>query len=359
MLTAFMSGLGGELAKQWIARVLTPAFTFWAGGLAALWWNTHATGVRQGGWAGELSTTADWLGGLPVLVQILLVVGGLVLLAASALAAESLTTPLLQFLEGYWPRPRWLRNRLVAYRRWRRRRWDARIAPLATRQVLGALKPLEYRELIKLRAAPQQDPQRLRDLQERQRQGNDAHQTLVLGRGRAFRHDSPERDEHGMPTRLGDILRAAEQRPQVKYGLDAVTCWHALVLLLPAEARTELVQSRTALDASARGWLWGALFLVWTPWTWWAIPVGLLVPSLMYYGGILPAARIFGELMVAAFDVHRFMLYDSLRLPGPTTPILEREQEGPRVTQQLRGGLDEPGLTYREPVPVPEPEDGP
>jgi hypothetical protein len=170
-----------------------------------------------------------------------------------------------------------------------------------------------------------------------------------LGRGRAFLHQSPDEDEYGMPTRLGDILRAAELRPLVKYGLDVVACWYALWLVLPAEAKTELVQSRTALDSSARGWLWGALFLVWSPWTWWAVPIGLLVPALMYYGGILPAARVFGELTVSAFDVHRFKLYDSLCLPRPTTPVLEREQGGPRVTNQLRGGLDEPGLTYREP----------
>ena len=81
------------------------------------------TGSGEHGWAHELSGTATWLRGVSGIAQAVLVVVGLILLAASALVAERLTLPLLQFLEGYWPRPRWLRNRLIAYRRWRRRRW--------------------------------------------------------------------------------------------------------------------------------------------------------------------------------------------------------------------------------------------
>jgi len=160
---------------------------------------------------------------------------------------------------------------------------------------------------------------------------------------------SPRRDGLGMPTRLGDILRAAEYRPNFKYGLDAVICWYALWLLLPDSVKTELVQARTVLDNAARGWLWGALFLVWTPWSWWAIPVGVLIPALTYYAGILGAAALFGELMVTAYDLYRFKLYDSLHLPRPTSLALEPKQDGPRVTNLLWGGLNEPGLHYADP----------
>ena len=50
MLSSFWSGLGGELAKQWIARVLTPAFVFWAAGLLAVWADTHRGDVAKHGW---------------------------------------------------------------------------------------------------------------------------------------------------------------------------------------------------------------------------------------------------------------------------------------------------------------------
>jgi hypothetical protein len=355
MLTAFWSGLGDEFAKRWAARILTPAFAFWAGGLAVLWWHAHGQGVSEHGWAHELSVTTTWLRSVPGVAQAAFVVVGLILLAASALVAERLTLPLLRFLEGYWPRPRWLRNRLIAYRRWRRQRWEQRVRDLAVRQRYSGLSTAEDHELSALEGTPSADTTRLQELQEKRAAGLSAQQTLDLGRGRRYLQRSPPRGGLGMPTKLGDILRAAEYRPYSKYGLDAVICWYALWLLLPVEVKTELVQARTTLDNAARGWLWGALFLVWTPWTWWAIPVGVLIPALTYYVGILGAADLFGELMVTAYDLHRFKLYDSLHLPRPTSPVLEREQDGPRVTDFLWGGLDEPGLTY---VESPQEEDG-
>jgi hypothetical protein len=35
MLTDFWKGVAGEVAKQWVAQVFTPAFVFWAGALLA------------------------------------------------------------------------------------------------------------------------------------------------------------------------------------------------------------------------------------------------------------------------------------------------------------------------------------
>lgn len=350
MLAAFWSGLGGEFAKQWAARILTPAFAFWAGGLAAIWWHSHGRAVRAHGWPHELSTTAAWLHNLPGLAQGLLVVAGLLLIAVSALAAERLTLPLLRLLEGYGWHPHWLRDRLISYRRWRYHRWDARVEGLATRQRIGTLKPEEFFELADLEAEdPPPDTARLQELRQRRADGLDARMMAQLGQGRSALHSMPRQDTLGMPTRLGDILRAAERRPADKYGLDTIACWTALWLLLPAEAKTELVQARSALDNAARTWLWGALFVVWTPWTWLALPVAIVVPALAYYVGILAAASLFGDLTVSAFDLYRFRLYDSLHLPRPSSPTLERRRDGSRVTRLLWAGLDEPGLQYVEP----------
>src|SRR5262249_36585476 len=99
---------------------------------------------------------------------------------------------------------------------------------------------------------------------------------------------------------------------------------------------------------AARAWLWGALFVVWTPWTWLALPIAVIVPALAYYVGILPAAALFGELTASAFDLYRFRLYDNLYLRRPSSPASER-QAGRRVTRLLWEGLDEPGLNYVDP----------
>jgi hypothetical protein len=346
MLAAFWSGLGGELAKQWISRILTPAFAFWAGGLAVLWWNSHDAGVRSHGWSTELAASAKSLQGVPALVQGLLIVVVLLLLAASALIAERLTFPLLRLLEGYWSRPAWLWRTLIRIRGSRGKRWAKRIAPLQVRQRRGALSVSEYVELLRLEKSPVSDPERLSTLRQRREDGFSAYDAATLWRGLQITRRIPEQPQLQMPTRLGNILRSAERRSDDKYGLDSAVCWTALWLVLPEQTRTELVQARSTLDSATRMWLWGALFIVWTPWTWWAVPVAILVPALAYHVGILGAATLFGDLVVAAYDLHRMSLYDALHLPRPTSPVEERRTSGPRATNALWGGLDEPGIRY-------------
>lgn len=346
MLTALWSGLGGELAKQWVARLLTPAFAFWSGGVAAVWYHEHSADVHSRGWAAELAATARPLQALPVLGQAVLLLGTLFLLAASALLAERLTTPVLRILEGYWSRPRWLWRLLVAAHGRPRERWARQVAPLAVRQRRGGLSVSEYQQLRRLLASPIGDPQVLAELQGRQREGFSADDQSRLTRGRQVLYRIPEQTQLRMPSRLGNQLRAAERRPAERYGLDAAVCWTALWLVLPEPTRTELTQARAALDSATRTWLWGALFLVWTPWVWWALPVGLLIPAAAYRISLLSAAGAFGALVVAAFDLNRMALYDALHVARPTTPERERRITAPLVNNMLWGGTDGSGTTF-------------
>ena len=357
MLEAFWSGLGGEFAKQWTLRFFTPAFAFWAAGLSAIWWHQHSTGVHRHGLQHEVSATATWLHGLPGLAQGLILIGGLLLIAVSAVVADRLTPPLLRLLEGYWSHPRWLRNRLIASRRGRYKSWRDRVNVLSLRQRFGSLNTEEFLELSSLEKDPTKATARLQELRQRRTEGFDAELAAELGRGRRLLRSAPAGDAGGMPTRLGDVLRAAEERPATKYGLDTIVCWYALWLVLPNDAKSELVLARGALDRAAVTWFWGALFLVWTPWTWWAVPIAIAVPALAYYVGILGAARLFGELTVSAFDLYRFRLYDGLHLPRPSSPALERRRDGPRATNLLWGGLDEPGFDYVNPSNASDPSE--
>ena len=351
MLAAFWSGLGGELAKNWAARILTPAFAFWTGGLALVWWSEHGDRVGDGGWAEELEATARPLEQLPTVAQIVLVVGALLLLVASALIAERLTLPVLKILEGYWTRPQWLRGLLVGYRRWRRRRWAKVVSELQPKEGRGDLTQEELNELTELAAADVLDPgelEREAALQER-RERFGAADFARLARGLAYLRWSPREDHFGMPTRLGDALRAAELRPADKYGLDAVVCWYRLWVLLPPELRTEISETRLELDRGVRIWLWGALFVVWAPWLWWvAVPIAIVVPTLAYSFSMLNAAALFGDLTETAFDLHRMELYDALHLPRPSSPANEREH-GARLTGILWHGETSPGIVYLNP----------
>lgn len=147
-----------------------------------------------------------------------------------------------------------------------------------------------------------------------------------------------------MPTRLGNLLRGYEQRPREKYGLDAIICWPRLWLVLPKETKEELSAARAALDEAVQVWLWGLLFLAWSAWSWLALAVALL----MMWGGYrsaVQAADTYGQLLEAAFDVHRGLLYKSLRWPLPANPAAEKPQGAALTAYLWRGSESEqPGF---------------
>ncbi|MGI9002906.1 MAG: hypothetical protein ACR2GH_14805 [Pseudonocardia sp.] len=351
MLDAFWSTIGKELARTWIARVLTPAFAFWVAGLGLLWWDRNATAVRDRGWGAAVAATADPVVRLPVAAQVGIVVGALLVLTASALIAERLTLPVLRLLEGYWP------ARLVAplVRRRRRLRNDAqqRVNQIVRKRDLRGLELYEHVERLNLSRS------RNRNDAEQRRLGELEAKTTALPpvdaaallRDTDRLESTPEPDEM-MPTRLGDVLRAAERRPLHTYGIDGVCAWSALWLMMPADTRQLLGEARASLDAAARSWLWGALFLVWAFADPWAIIVAVVVPLLVYRFAILPRALTFGSLVVTAYDLHRIALYDAMHLHRPLTPDRERAVDGPALTNAL-AGHPTAALTYRtEPVPA-------
>ncbi|OLP18516.1 hypothetical protein BST81_10585 [Leptolyngbya sp. 'hensonii'] len=285
MSAKFLESFGGKLAEQWVATLLTPALVFWAGGAAA--------GLQRFGW----TTISTWFNHQPEPLQVALLVAAFCLIAASAFVVQRFDLPVLRFLEGYWhPWFRPLRRWFIAKEARRSQRISDRW------QTLTNLNPNQLTaesrdELVQL------DWQQL-------------HIPLP---------------NHLMPTRLGNILRAAEQRPLEKYGLDAIVCWSRLWLLLPDAVKKDLQDARADLNTAARVWLWSLLFIVWTALgAWWAAPIGILSVIFTYYYWALDAARTYGELIEATFDLHRHLLYQSLRWNLPADPAVER-----RVGQEL------------------------
>ena len=293
-MTKFWETLGGKLAEQWVVTLLTPAFVFWIGGIGA--WTLYAGRSR-------FKDALTRITQLPESAQVALAIAGLLLVMASAVIVQRFELEALRVLEGYWPRwTRPLRRWLIAKQNKSITRKGARFQALA-RKNLHNLTPEEREDYAapdwKLMHVPADPVQR-------------------------------------MPTRLGNILRAAEQRPMDKYGLDAIICWPRLWLLLPDTTRNELTEARANLNTTVRIWLWGMLFLVWSVWTV-AVPIGLLV-ALVAYRWTLHAAEIYGELFEATFDLHRTMLYESLRWPLPATPA-DEQKAGAELTAYLWRGF--------------------
>ena len=290
MSAKFLESFGSKLAEQWVTTILTPAFVFWAGGAVA--W------LQRFGW----KSASIWFNQQPEPLQIAFLVGGFCLIFASAFVVQRFDLPVLRFLEGYWcPLLRPLRTWLITR--------EAKRS-----QQIGDRWQILY-DLGDRRTAEKQDE-------------------FVQLDWQLLHLPLPQQI---MPTRLGNILRAAEQRPLEKYGLDAIICWSRLWLLLPDAVKKDLQEARADLNSAARIWLWSLLFTVWTIWVWWAAPVGIISAFCVYYYWAIDAAKNYGELIEASFDLYRHLLYQSIRWGLPADPNEER-RVGKQLTEYLLRG---------------------
>jgi hypothetical protein len=299
----FLEGFSGNLADEWIKTLFTPAFVFWlGGGLAAL---------QRWGWDAAVVEFQKLREPLPLVLGILV----LLTVAASGFVVQQFDFTVLRLLEGYWPG--WLNplaGWLVKGQRRRFKRIDQQLQTL-NRQGLATLTPQEREAYIQA--------------------------DLDLG-------EFPEVGRL-LPTRLGNILRAAEDHCAAKYGLDAIICWPRLWLLLPEATKTELSQARQQLNGTVRIWVWGMLFLIWAPLfgIWWPLPLGLGTAWLAHRW-LIQTARVYGDLIEAAFDLYRLQLYQAVRWPLPSTPAEERVL-GRALTDYLWHGSDQGSPTFTTP----------
>src|ERR687887_184446 len=95
VLSGFWEGVGGKLADRW-AEISIPALLFWAGGCLA--WAWHAGGL------GFLGRVSERLSKQGTLTQLVLILGALLGVLASAAIVDRLSAWALRILEGYWPR---------------------------------------------------------------------------------------------------------------------------------------------------------------------------------------------------------------------------------------------------------------
>ncbi len=290
-----LGGLSGRLAEHWLDLLFSPVLTFWVLGA---WLALPPTR-----WA-ELDKA---LAAGPNLRQALLMAVALLGVMLCAAVARHLRFATLRLLEGYWPKlldypRRWLSQGMAK----RLERQQTEFQKLAAKG-LDALDRQQLADFLRLDAALMQAPADPRQL---------------------------------MPTRLGNLLRAAELAPRDRYGLDGVICWPRLWLLLPENVRAELAQARETLDAAAELWLWGLLFLAWTPWSPWSAALSLAL-ALYAYRRALRAAEVYAALIQSAYDLHRFALYQALHWPPPKNPA-EEHAAGEALTAYLWRGSDSP-----------------
>lgn len=296
-----------ELAGAINIRSLVPAIMFWVGGLLA--WATHVGPARVLAIVADLDTART---GTLVVAS----VGAAIVLVCSAGLMGLLRYPLLRLVEGYWPFPfSWLRHRRVARLNARLERQAEDLAMLEVDFRAGILSGPRLARYSSL---------------------SSAHSRLPVDPGLR------------MPTAVGNAIRAAEEHPFQHYGLDAVTIWPRLWLVLPEQTRHEIGLARSRLDSRAEIVGWGALFTIFGVWAWWAIPAGLAVAAIGYAGAV-QEARTYADMLRSCFDLHRFDLYRALSWPLPATQEEEWEA-GERLTSHLMRNGSRPAFDHSDSV---------
>jgi hypothetical protein len=281
MFGGMLDKVTGILDPRLVLTSLLPAIAFWAvvGGLAG----------SQAGWQrvdtrwNHLDTTAHIL--LGVIAIALLVLFALVLAASEG--------ALLGLYEGYWgdyPPGAWLARAGKRWHAWRRER-------------KGSDYEFIYRNYPRYRGSPAGD-----------------------------------RPEQIMPTRLGNIIKAAELYPGDKgrYGMDAVFFWPRLYQVIPDSARTSLDSARTsmtlmlnictlALVLSAAAFVALAAAIVRPADAWWAAAGGGAAVAWLAYRSALGPARVYCDLVRSMHDLYRGDLLAKLGFALPATLAAEQE----------------------------------
>jgi hypothetical protein len=147
--------------------------------------------------------------------------------------------------------------------------------------------------------------------------------------------DYPLRPSRVMPTRLGNILRSAEDYAQERYQINSIVVWPRLYVLLPDQFIAAVAAAKTPLDLMAALAALASLFAVsgtavavaLLPWyAALACFAGGVLITWLGYGGAVQAARPYGQLIRAAFDIHRGLLLDAIGWTRPPSYAAERRQ---------------------------------
>jgi hypothetical protein len=140
-----------------------------------------------------------------------------------------------------------------------------------------------------------------------------------------------------LPTMLGNLHRSAEEYPSIRYGMDIYTVWPRLWLILPDNMQREINHIQNIINNYILLMMWSILFGVWSVWSLWVLPIAS-AGALLAHINLVHSFRTYGDLIKATFDLYRFSLYESLKMPFPASPEDEHEF-GIAITQYLKRGI--------------------
>ncbi|MEV6605686.1 hypothetical protein [Kutzneria sp. NPDC051319] len=137
------------------------------------------------------------------------------------------------------------------------------------------------------------------------------------------------------PFTAGDRLAAADQRVLKHYGLDLVSAWPRLWLVLPDASRAALQEANAAVTAAERLAGWAVAYLALTTLWWPAALIGVVCLTVAWRRAT-SAAAVLADLAEAVIDIHGRALAESLGISseGPFG-----KETGAAITAVLRKGI--------------------
>jgi hypothetical protein len=346
----------GFLDQRLVLTSVLPSVAFWSAGLALA--------GSQVGWAKAQHWWTHLNSGTNVLVSVVAVA----LLVLFALLLSAHEGALISLYEGYWgrgPVTGWLAARAAGRHRRRAERITRKIARLDER--INAL-PAEIAQLdhdlagLRPLGRPPAAADRLlarqlaREVAGQRRQARTFPQQADALTGFQYRN-YPRDPARALPTRLGNILKAAEDYPayEGRYGLDAVFFWPRLIAVVPDSTRSDLSDARATfvllLNVCTLALLFSAgafaalIFAVIRPAdVFWASAAGALVLAYLMYRSALGPAQAYGELVRSAFDLYRGDLLAQLKLSEPASFEQERTLWDNLGQMMYRGDASDPDV---------------
>jgi hypothetical protein len=314
-----ISGVGSAIGRYFSIVSFIPSL-FLIGFIFAL--------IETGAWSG--SGEPDWARAGNAFTHL----GNLALLVLASIALGVVVHPiqfaLVQFFEGYWGIGKFAQRARVA----------------RTRHHLQRLRTVQFgdNQRAELALEDEEDPP-----QEEAR----VELLSIVEESQRVIDAYPIEDDDIMPTRLGNVLRRYERLAGSQYGLDAVAIIRYIALVAPAQRVDYVNDQRQLLDLSVRMTATSifatfiAIAFLWHhgPWLLLSlVPYGIAYIS---YRGAVIVAHEYGSAVSTMIDLDRFALYDSLRLPRPTSTTAERRMNAQLM--ELISANPEIAMWYQHP----------
>lgn len=290
MLGASLERLGGLFDQRFILAFWAPIFVCASASAAIL---TFSYGFAV--------TLAAWLA-LSGTEQVLLGAASIVSVTVIAYVFSVATGPLIRMYEGYWP---------AIFKR--QGDWALARQKKSYDSLLKQMMDLRGQHGLMLFSNSQ------------------AHGRLF----RRFVSNFPRDPGRIRPSRIGNILVAAEEYPWLRYNIDSVLWWPRLAAIMPDAFRAQVGANLTpmiaflnlatvsSLSGMATGaWLWSVVEMPW--WGFACIIGGFALARACYLAAATPAVK-YGQSVRTAFDLYRFDLLKQMRIPLPPTPKAERK----------------------------------